>query len=355
VKKAIVPPLLVLAFVSGLPCSASGQQTAEPVPIRTEFLGSLLETRKRDAPATTVPRDAPELASEITARIETLPVRVGDLVTQGSAVATLDCRLAETRLSVAKATLAQLVAQRDFSASQLRRSEGLKAKRGISDELVEQRASELQSLEAQHTAQQASVDQALIEVENCTVKAPFDAVVVERLASVGELATPGTPLLRLVAAGDLEIRADLPEYEASAVLKAEAISFEYQENAYDVTLRALVPVMDERSRTREGRFVLNERTTGIPAGAAGRLAWSDPTPVLPAQFVVRRQGLLGILILNGEQARFHPLPDALEGQPARVDLPVDTRLITEGRHGLIDGDRLKDSSNRAAPRAVQAE
>ena len=58
--------------------------------------------------------------------------------------------------------------------------------------------------------------------------------------------------------------------------------------------------------------------------------------------MVRRGGQLGIFHVNDGVAHFHPLPGNLEGQPARVDLPADTRIVVEGRHRLADGDAVAE-------------
>ncbi|MFW5969118.1 MAG: HlyD family efflux transporter periplasmic adaptor subunit, partial [Halofilum sp. (in: g-proteobacteria)] len=62
--------------------------------------------------------------------------------------------------------------------------------------------------------------QARLDVERTTIRAPFDARVVEVDIAAGERARPGDPLLRLFAVDDLEIRASLP---ADLVPRAEAL------------------------------------------------------------------------------------------------------------------------------------
>ena len=65
--------------------------------------------------------------------------------------------------------------------------------------------------------------------------------------------------------------------------------------------------------------------------------------MLPADYLVRRDGKLGVFILDGETARFHPLPQAEDGRPARIELDPDTRLIGDGRQRLRDGDAVRQS------------
>ena len=54
------------------------------------------------------------------------------------------------------------------------------------------------SAKQNHTQAQVAWKQANLQVRRCTVLAPFTGVITKRLASEGELATPGTPLLQLL-------------------------------------------------------------------------------------------------------------------------------------------------------------
>jgi len=60
------------------------------------------------------------------------------------------------------------------------------------------RGPQLQSAEAVVTAARAALEGARLDLERTTVRAPFNAVVLQRLADVGTQVTPATPLARLV-------------------------------------------------------------------------------------------------------------------------------------------------------------
>lgn len=306
------------------------------IPVRVQPLDELLHQPEFSAPASVKPLNAPSLAAEISARIETIPVRVGERVKKGDLLLALDCRHHQSRLQATKAGMQRLDAQLQFSKAQLKRAEDLKSKRSISDELLGQRRSELLGAQADRLNQQQLIRQAEIDVERCSITAPFDAVVTERLAQVGGLASPGTALLKLIQLNDLEVSAELRRTEATSLKHAQSIRFDYAGDGYMLQLRQLLPVVDERTRTQEAR--LSFAQDAAPAGAAGRLVWQGETDELPADYLVRRNGSLGIFLLDGNTARFHTLADAREGQPTRLKLAQDRLLITDGRQRLQDGD-----------------
>jgi RND family efflux transporter MFP subunit len=330
--------ILLLLF----PLSASAA-----TPVTTSLLGELLIPVEHSAPATLLAQNSPDLAAEVSARVDAIEVRVGDIVAADQPLVRLDCRLLDAALDANRALLRQLDSQQRFARSQLTRANDLKRRNSISDEELERRQSELDSLQAQLAAQRARLAQSEIQVGHCLVRAPFRAVISARLASVGDLATPGTPLLRLVQLDDLELSAQLRDQEAAGLAAGTRYWFEYQDRRVPARLRRLLPVVDSITRSREARLSID--ADGLPAGAAGRLVWQAPQPAVPAEYLVRRQGRLGLFLLQDGKAHFHVLPDALEGQPAGVSLPATRLVIVQGRHGLEDGDPVTPADANQGP------
>jgi RND family efflux transporter MFP subunit len=318
--------------------------TSAAVPVTVLPVGDLLQQMHYSAPATVIARNSPSLSAEINARIDSIPVMVGDTVEPGDLLAQLDCRQYDSLLAAAKAGMDQLASERDFSAAQLKRARGLKLKKGISDEGVEQRKSEWESYSARYRMHEEAQRQAQLQVERCQIHSPFTAVVVERLASSGNLATIGTPILKLVQLDDIEISANLREQEAKTLRESKQIRFEFFNQEYRLTLRRIVPVIESRTRTREVRLLFSKESA--PAGAAGRVVWQGESLQLPAGYLVRRSGQLGVFLVDGNKARFHPVAGAIEGQPAVVDLPAEQLLIVEGRQRLGDGDEISVQEQR---------
>jgi RND family efflux transporter MFP subunit len=311
---------------------------ADGIPVRTEPLANLLRPPVYSAPASVKPLNAPSLAAEISAQIESIPVRAGDRVERGDLLVRLDCSYHESVLAAARAGLQRINAQLEFARDQLRRAEDLKSKRSISEELLDQRDTELRTAEADRLNQQQQIRQAEINVQHCTVTAPFEAVVTERLAQVGGLANPGTPLITLLQLDELEVSAQLRGSETESLSQAHSALFRHRSVDFPLKLRRTLPQIDERTRTQEVRLIFPKQTA--PAGAAGRLIWQGPTEELAADYLVRRDGKLGIFLAYDNSAHFHPLPQAREGQPALLHLEPRLLLITEGRQRLQHGDSI---------------
>ena len=110
-------------------------------------------------------------------------------------------------------------------------------------------AQELASAEAQR-------DQTLYQIERTRIVAPFDGVVAERMHQPGEFIAAGEPLVRLVNDTQLEVRAQAPISVLRYVNSGAKIAVETDFQESLASIRAIVPVGDERSRMVELRVTL---------------------------------------------------------------------------------------------------
>lgn len=306
------------------------------VPVRTVALGSVLETPVHSAPASVVARNSPQVAAEISARVMEIPVRVGDRVRPGDLLARLDCRRYESLLAAARAAQSRAETRYRLAQRQLNRARDLKKNNSISEELLDQRRTELGTSEADVRSAAEQAEQAALDVEHCSVRSPLAAVVSERLVSVGSHVTPGVSLLGLIETDRPEVSVELRQDQLTGFETTTARRFEFDGRSLPLEVRAILPAADTVTRTREARLDFTAESA-LP-GTAGRVVWPGVAARIPADYLVRREGQLGIFVLDGELARFVTIPGAEEGRSAPAPaLAPDTRLITEGRQRLSDG------------------
>ena len=316
-----------------------GHASAEPPGVRALSFDSVAIPSVFSAPATVVARNEPAIAAEIEARIVEIPVQVGDPVNVGDLLARLDCRRAESVQEGARAERARAQAEQRFAAEQLERARDLKRKKSISEETLDQRRTDLAAARAVTAIREEQLRQAQIDVGHCELRAPLAGVVTHRHASVGSYASRGMMIIGLIQTDGQEVSVALRHGQADTLQTAGEIGFDDNGRRYPVTLRTLLPYIDETTRTREARLVFD--ATPAAAGTAGRLIWQGRQRLLPADYQVRRNDRLGVFVLDEGRARFHPLPDAEDGRPVAVELAPGTRLIGDGRQRLNDGDPVR--------------
>lgn len=311
----------------------------EPIPVTVQVLKELAIYPRIEAPATVVSLNHAQIGAEISAPIEAVAVQVGDRVRRGDPLVRLDCtdyRLAQRQ---ADAALAGSRAQLRLAEYRLERARALARSSNVSEELLVQREVELDALQAEILAREAALAAARENVARCDLKAPFDGVVVARMAQVGELAVPGKGLVELQDVDGIEVSAQVPGALTDRLLSAAEIQFQDDGTRYPLRVRAVVAVRDPRARTQEVRLLFTAERAS--PGTAGRVTWRNGHPYVAPEMVERRGGALGLFVAEGESARFHRLPGAQEGRPARIDLPLDTPVIVAGRINVVDGSAIR--------------
>lgn len=137
------------------------------------------------------------LSAKVTGVIDAVNVAPGAKVTRSQVLATIDAREIKARLDSAVA--AQDQAQKDFARI---------------ERLLQSGSSTRQEFDAA-TTRLRTADAALVEartmLQYTAITAPFDGVVTRKLVEVGDLATPGKPLLEMENSSLLRFECEIPE------------------------------------------------------------------------------------------------------------------------------------------------
>jgi len=317
----------------------AGTFADEPRQITVSTLAQLAIASSSDAPAEVVSLNHATLSAELNARIVAVRAEVGDRVEIDAVLVELDCRDYVARADQATATLAALAAQIDFADYRLERARTLSERNAVAEEALRERESTLARLVAERGGQQAALGSARLQVDRCSVRAPFAAAVVARPAQLGALASPGTPLVDLLDVDSVEVRARVRRSLLHGLAAAATVTFSDGLGEYSLTRRAVLPEVDPRGDSVELRLRF---TDGRAApGTPGRLVWRSAGLALAPYLVEQREGIPGIFTVVDGHARFVPLPAAQEGRPVAVNLPPETPLVVDGRVGLRDGDPVR--------------
>ena len=338
--------LLLLAAVLALPAYAQVDQAPIAPAIVVKPLSEIAVYPEREATAQAVSLNESRIAAEIAGRIEAIPVRVGERIARGAVLVRIECRDHELARERATAGIKSLDARLSLAQQQLRRARELAARGYFSKEALAARETEVQVLRADAEQARAQLDTAARAVGKCTIRAPFAAIVRERLGQVGELAAPGSPLVALSDAERVEVSAQLQISDALSLSKAPDVRFIGDGGARALVLLRISPAISPQARTREAR--LRFKGVAAAAGASGSVIWRDSQPHIPAEFVVRREGALGVFVEEGGVARFHPIAGAQEGRLTAVDLPAAARIVVTGQLTLRGGQRLNGQNPAAA-------
>jgi len=231
------------------------------------------------------------ISSRVVANILEMRVAAGRHVSKGETLVVLDAgdlrhRLeqAQDAVSGAEATLSQ--AQSDY-----KRDKPLFDQQVITPYDFEHTQTNLKTAEANlHRLQQAEKE-AEVNLSYAVIRSPFNGVVVDKLANVGDLAAPGKTMLTMYEQGRLWLEANVPEelmghihLNAMASYRIDALGREMHGRVVEI-----VPSSDPSTRTVAARVHLDE-AKGVVPGMFGRLLIpmkGGNVLVIPASAVIR--------------------------------------------------------------------
>ncbi|MDD5697323.1 MAG: efflux RND transporter periplasmic adaptor subunit [Victivallaceae bacterium] len=281
-------------------------------------------------------RDEIELSPRIVARILKITRRSGDSVKAGEVLVELDDsdlkageRQAAENLNAAEAVL-------QWAVKDYRRQKMLLDKNVVPRKTFEQSEQVWKSALAAEKAARQALRQVQANRSYATLRSPMDGVISDRLNDPGDLASPGSIILKIFDASRLMLYVPLRESLVRSVKIGDKIRFQVESLKQDFTgeVKEIVPSVDPGSRTFLIKMCIQGDIKGLMPGMFGlaelRLG-TEPAYIVPAA-AVTRIGQLEYLtkIQDGKPAKVlvrtvsGPTPDTLR---VVAGIDSDTELI----------------------------
>lgn len=329
--KFLVVLAAALAAGCGRKSEAPGEAPATPaVTVRAASAESRPVWDEEQVVGTVAAAQRTVLSAKVTGVIDAIKVAPGARVKQGDVLATIDAR--EIRARLDQAAAAQDQAQRDYARV---------------EKLLQSGASTRQESDAA-TMRLRTADAALSEartmLQYTSIAAPFDGVVTRKLVEVGDLATPGKPLLEMENASLLRFECEVPEAIVDRVAMGAQFAVGIDAAGADLPgkVTEIAPSASAGSRTFLVKLDLPQNEK-LRAGQFGRTripVRQRPAVTVPDEAVVRRGQVETVYVLEGGRARLRLVKTgrSVGGQTEILSgLSGGERVAGEGADRLADG------------------
>ena len=336
-----------LFYLCAFTLSASEQNLADKnnqqrvIGVTAASVESLTFYPSRNAPAKTESLNQSKIPAQIGAVVNRILVKVGDKIKRDDKLAKLDCREVKLDLAAQNAKQKQLQENFEFKQRQVKRGQNLAKQKNIGDAELDQLKTNLVLAHSQLLAQNALRDSARLNIQRCTITAPFNGMVTRRLANEGEMINKGEPVLEMVQLDNLEVSASVSLADSLSFEQAGSFYFETAEKQYPLVNRILLPLVINNTRSREAR--LNFASKSAMPGVTGRLFWLSSQAHIPAHLLQERNGHYGVFVVENKRAKFIEITQAQEGRPIPLNHYSQwqgRQLVVDGRHGLLDGQQV---------------
>src|SRR3954471_3257292 len=279
-------PLLLLAFpLLATGCDRRAASTAEldaPAPkvAPKPAPAPAGEPERKGWLGVVVARESVDVTADSQGRLQAVYVSIGDRVKKGDRIASLDTRMASQDLEMARSSLRgdeadERRASDEMAEAQARNDRRQKnpdffSKEDLADATLKAKtaASALEVAHSRTSEQRAKIKQLETSLGRNEIRAPFDGRVAERFADSGALVGPGTPVVRLISAGDLMVRAAVPPEEAHHLTPGNPVTATVRTLGLAVpgTIQRIAPEVDAASQ-----MVLIEVHLDLTPGRESRL------------------------------------------------------------------------------------
>lgn len=157
------------------------------------------------------------LAPKVSGYIKTVNVVEGQKVNAGDVLVNIDPRDYENTLKQAKGELSSIEARKRDAEKNYRRLVDLLAKGAVSQQQFDSSSAQYNDFKAKYEAIASQVSQAELNLANTNITAPANGFIAKKSVEVGQLATPGIPLIGFVDSGERWIIANFKETEVEGI------------------------------------------------------------------------------------------------------------------------------------------
>ena len=251
------------------------------------------------------------VAAQIAGRIVELNFDVGDYVKQGQVILRIDEREVSQAFAGTQAQVAQAQANLSQAKANFERQRLLVSQKFVSQAAMDRAAAEYKAAQAQVAATLASAGQAATTKGFAVIVAPYSGVVAARHVEIGEMATPGRPLMTGFDPAGLRVVANIPQYKlgeitstTKAMVEIPALSIWIKANAVTV-----LPISDPHTLTTKVRLDLPADLKAVFPGMFARAHFVTGRAtklVIPAEAVLHRSEVTAVYVIadpGGAQLR----------------------------------------------------
>ncbi|WP_407935882.1 efflux RND transporter periplasmic adaptor subunit [Cupriavidus necator] len=361
--------LAMLATVSVLALAGCGKKT-EPVPeVRPVRLMQLSQHGGKTAfefSGDVRPRVESRLGFRVGGKIAARLVDVGATVRKGQPLARLD----PTDLSLAEAgSRAQYEAartDRDLAAADLKRYNDLFAKGFISAAEQNRRKATYEAAESRLRQAEAGLRSQSNQTAYAVLNADADGVVTAIDAEVGQVVTPGQPVVRVAQTAEKEVAIGLPEDQVDQLRGITDVSIHTwaePQRSLPGRVREIAAAADPVTRTYATRVTIPNPPADLKLGMTAVVTFvrNGATPAIrvPLTALLQDQGRNQVWVYDTAAGTVQPVPvtlgEAIGNEvEVRQGLAPGQTIVTAGVHLLRPGQKVRPLQTVAPASAPSA-
>jgi RND family efflux transporter MFP subunit len=307
------PASLALLAAAGMLAAACGsaEPPAAPKAAAAQLATASAELREVDlatsAEAVVEAVRQSTVSAQVSGRIVDIRFDVGDRVEKGAVILRIDERAASQAVAASEAQVREAEAGLANARANYERTKQLVAQKFVSQAALDKAEADFKASESRMKATLAGAGAAATERSFTTIVAPYSGVVSARHVQLGEMASPGKPLLTGFDPSSLRVVATVPSAQVPAIQAGARVRIEVPSLARWVEVKGVtvVPSADPRTHTTQVRLDLPVDAKGLLPGVFARayfVTGRAPRLMVPREAVIHRSEVTAVYVVEGQGA-----------------------------------------------------
>lgn len=317
--------LLLLDGEGGKPKQESVRPPAT-IGIDSAYLGELPSIRRFNGRLLEIRNTT--LSSEVTGLVLDMPVEVGDFVKEGE---TLIAKIDDTWTKFTYETAIREIELRtsvlEYEMSETKRLQDLVEIRAISQSEYLLQVNKTDQIRTNLEIAKIVREESSEKLKRTVIHAPFDGFIITKMTEVGSLLTPGSPIVQIVSAGEIDAVFMITQSIVNRLAIDDEITIGIERSRHTVKgkVHSIVPhAASVGPRAFPVHIRIPNEHDRLKSGMAvyAMVPESDPKPgvIVPVQAILDKPDGRTVWVALSEPAQ--------EGRPARVTVqPVPVKLL----------------------------
>jgi len=274
-------PLVAACAMLLAACSKEAPKTEDIRPVRAIVLQSSDIDVNAEFSGEVRSRVESRLGFRVGGKIISRKVDVGSVVKRGQVLMDLDPQ--DLKLSQAQSMAALRAAEttRDLASAELKRYQELREKNFVSQAILDAKLSAYKSAQAQVDSAQAAYRGMSNQAGYASLESDIDGVVTAVDAEVGQVVSPGTPVVRVAKTDEKEIVFGVPEDKVDTLRSISDVHVRLwasPDKTVPGKIREISPVADPFTRTYAFRVSIPASLSEAKLGMTALVAFASRTP-----------------------------------------------------------------------------
>ena len=167
---------------------------------------------------------ASRIVGEVSGRVMSIDAQEGVWLPKGGTLVTIDPRRVQLALEAKVAEAKQAMATAELAEKDLARAKDLYEQEILPESSLDANVAQATRAIERYHELEAERKQLQLDLENCSIRAPYPGYTVDQLVQIGEWVSPGTAVYEMVDLSVVKVTVDLPERNFLDVEIGSAVS-----------------------------------------------------------------------------------------------------------------------------------